>query len=659
MLTQTRNRIVFQLEQLLMRGPIARFAFVLALLLLLAISAGILIRLLVPGFETVGDSIWWAFEHVLVPEYVDGDDGVIKRTVATILIIIGSILFAGAVIAILVQWLDDTTTRLEMGLTPIRLGAHLVVLGWTSRTTNILKEVMASQGRVERFLRQRGAKRLHVALLAEQADAALSQQLRVQLGEQWNRSQIILRNGSPLSLDDLHRVDFRHAGTILLPAADSVASSIDADTRTVKSLMTLGAALAEATAEELPLIVAELQNPHLTETVNALYTGPMEIIAGDEIVARLMVQAVRHPGLSYAYSELLSDLHSNQIYVRNEPTLTGKSIAELTHNFTKGILLGLVRPRNKGFKAMLNPPDDLRLESGDRIVVLAPNYAAAAPPEKINSLVPITDKRVPRRAMPERRRVLILGWNHRAPALLREFAACAGEEFSIDIVSQVPTSSRLKRIAVEMLPEERLEINQMEFDYTVPAYLQSVDPGSYDNLVLLSSERLKSGVESDARTILGYLLLRKLMGEKQPSPPILVELTDADNVSLFEKRRGEIILTPVFVSHMLARVALRRELRAVFEDLFRSGGSEIFFRRIADIDLAETLSRIPDYEFVGGGYTFADLRRVADAQGEIAIGIRRAGRERTANGGIELNPKQDEELNLNEADELIVLATHN
>ena len=119
-------------------------------------AAGVLIRQLVPGFESLGDAIWWAFEHVVVPEYTDGDEGLVKRTVATALIVLGSILFAGAVIAILFQWMDETTERLELGLTPVAMDAHFVLLGWTSRTQTILKEIMVSQGRVERFLRQRG-----------------------------------------------------------------------------------------------------------------------------------------------------------------------------------------------------------------------------------------------------------------------------------------------------------------------------------------------------------------------------------------------------------------------------------------------------------------------------------------------------------------------
>lgn len=47
----------------------------------------------------------------------------------------------------------------------------------------------------------------------------------------------------------------------------------------------------------------------------------MEIITGDEIIARLMVQTVRHPGLSHVYAQFLTDVGGSQIYVREEPEL--------------------------------------------------------------------------------------------------------------------------------------------------------------------------------------------------------------------------------------------------------------------------------------------------------------------------------------------------
>ena len=143
MFVRIKNWLVFQLEQLMMRGTFARFGFVLILLALIALAAGVFLRLLAPGFESLGDAIWWAFQHVVVPEYVDdGDEGVVKLSFATALIVLGSILFAGAVIAILVQWMNETTARLEQGLTPVQLSNHVIILGWTDRTPTIVAELL-------------------------------------------------------------------------------------------------------------------------------------------------------------------------------------------------------------------------------------------------------------------------------------------------------------------------------------------------------------------------------------------------------------------------------------------------------------------------------------------------------------------------------------
>lgn len=241
--------------------------------------------------------------------------------------------------------------------------------------------------------------------------------------------------------------------------------------------------------------------------------------------------------------------------------------------------------------------------------------------------------------------------------MLTEFAANPKEKFTIDIVSQVSAAKRKKRIEAEGSALGQLQIKQLEFDYTVPAYLDDIDLHSYDNVVLLTSERLKSGAESDARTILGYLTLRDLMASDNSTPPVLVELADPDNVPLFENRRGEIIVSPLVVSHMLAQVTLRRELRAVFDELFGAADAEIHFYRIADYGVEEIVSRMPNRDMNPAGYTFSDLKLVADARGEIAIGIRQRGQESAPHGGVSLNPGSDKQNAFNDDDEIIVLTT--
>jgi hypothetical protein len=41
---------------------------ILLIILLVALATGLLIRQLVPGYESIGDAVWWAFVHLVVPD---------------------------------------------------------------------------------------------------------------------------------------------------------------------------------------------------------------------------------------------------------------------------------------------------------------------------------------------------------------------------------------------------------------------------------------------------------------------------------------------------------------------------------------------------------------------------------------------------------------
>lgn len=645
MFSRVKRSLALRFEQLVARGILAQLGVVAILVVSISLVGGLLIHQLDPEFDNFGEALWWAFEHMLVPEFIDGDDNFARRSVGTVLVVLCAMLFIGTVVAILVQWLDSVRRRLELGLTPISDKGHYVLLGWSSRTPTILKSIVSSQHRVGHYERPARARHPRLAVLVDGADSLLLQRLRALLGSHWRSGRVRVRSGSPLSATDMQSVDVTNAAVIVVPAADTPSTSaMDADTRTVKTLMSLDASLESEAFGDHPLVVAELRDPRNRQTLKALYKGPMEIIAGDEIIARIIAQSVRHPGLSHVYAQLLSDADGNDLYTFQDPKFVGQPAGELINSFPDGICLGVVRPRGDSFEALLNPPTALTLESGDRIALLAANRTGAAPPGSGGDQGAPRNRREPEAPRDECRRVLILGWNHRVPLILSILCEFAPESFEIDVASAVPAQRREKQIAAAGLSDHRLSLRQLELDYTVPGNLERVDPANYDKVILLPSERLGSRAESDARSILGYLLVGELLEPAAATPSVLVELADPENKALFARRRGEILDTPGIVSHMITRISLHRELRAVFDELFGSAGSEIRFRSLADYGLA-------------GENAFSALQQAARDQGEIAIGIRRAAGIGTPSGGVELNPGRDTVLQLGEGDELIVVTT--
>jgi ion channel POLLUX/CASTOR len=652
---QIVNRLKFLLERLVLRGAHYRLLVIAALIGLLSVLAGSIVYFLNAGVDGgFGDAVWWAFLRLSDPGYLGDDVGTLQRIVSTILTVLGYVVFLGALVAIMTQWLNQRMRALEAGLTPIAQREHVLIIGWTNRTPTIVQELLLSSSRVRRFLQLHGTRTLRIAILADEVTSELSLELRERLGRHWHERQVILRTGSPLRLEHLQRVDFARAAAVIMPATDFAEGGPDqADTRTVKTLLSMSSHPQLDHVSALPLAVAEIFDARRIDLARRAYGGPIEILASDAIVSRLIAQNVRHPGLSHVYGELLTHGRGNEIYVRGCGELAGLAFRDLPARFEQAVVLGVVRAEAGSYRPLLNPPPDTVLQPDDRIALVARSYSSTSPGEPGRVATPAQPVAPTAQQHAGTLRVLLLGWSHKVPALLREFDSYTDERFAIDIVSTAPAAARAIAIQRYGVSGERISVRQIEADFATPLALEQVDATDYDSIVLLGSDRLGSGEESDARTIMGYLLLRGILPE-HGGPAVLIELLDAGNVSLFRHRSSEVIVSPLILSHMLAQVALRRELRAVFDELFGPGGAEIVFRTAGE------------YGLEGLAATFSAVEAAAAARGEIALGVRTAplaaAAERSIGpadtGGILLNPPRDQEWRFRAGDAIAVLTTY-
>ena len=641
------NRLRFQVERLVLRGAHYRLLVIAAAIGLIAVLAGLLVYGYSGSFASPAQAIWWAFLRMTDPGYLGDDEGVLLRVVSTVLTVLGFVLFVGALIAILTQWMNQSIRTLESGFTPVALRNHVVLLGWTNRTPAIVRELVLAEGRLRRFLRLHGARGLRIAILADDVGAELRQELRDRLGRLWKERQTVLRSGSPLRVEHLRRVDYANAAAILIPARDFRQAGASADAGTVKTLLSMGGHRQDG-ARDLPLVVAEIFDARKIPVVRAAYPGRLELLASDAIISRLIAQNIRHDGLSHVYGELLTHGRGNQIYVREHVRFVGERFGDLRAFFPHAVLLGIARVENGSFQPVLNAPADLVIQEGDRLAMLARKYAetdpatstAAPPPGRAPA--PIPDAENP--SSPALRRVLLLGWSHRLPALIRELDSYADERFEVDVLSGMPAADRDRLVDRYAGMPERVRLRQLEGDYAAPKDLRRIDPGAYDNVVLVGNDWMESGEEADARTILGYMMLRGLLssGEK---PQILIELLDPENLPLLRRRGDEVLISPMVLSHMLAQVALRPEVHAIFEELFGPGGAEINFipaRRLGLVD-----RRV----------SFLEIEAAATTIGRTAIGIRRAEGREQRGGGVLLNPPREQVVQLVEADDVVVVET--
>ena len=643
MLDRLKNRLKFQIEQLLLRGAHSRLLFIASLVGLVAIGGGLLVQATDAPFDGDETAIWWAFLRLTDPGYLGDDEGVARRVISTALTVLGYVLFMGSLVAIMTQWLNQKIRNFESGLTPIVRRNHILILGWTNRTPAIVEELMYSEERVRRFLDRLGVRGLHVVILSEDVSLERTMELRSALGSLWDPRKITFRSGIPLRMEHLERVDFRNASVIILPGADFAYGSADeSDTLIVKTVLSIANQQGARSRQLLPLLVTELFDPSKILMTQKAYQGILEILATDVFITRCMAQNIRHPGLSHLFYEILSHRQGNSIYIRTFESFTGSRFWELAGACPKAILLGIVRPHRETFLSILNPSEDLILESGDRLVFLSETYQDCEIPKGLSSAQspprpqPTSQQRS-QIQIERKRRILILGWNRKVAPLIGELDDYPLEHFEISTLSRKPIVEREIELAKQAIDQKRVTVNHYEGDLTSLSDMEAAHPSSYDNVVMFGNDWLETQEKSDARTITGHLVLKDTLEGYVQEPRILVDLMDANNSGLFEDENTEVLVTPVMASHVLAQVALRRELNAVYAELFGASGAEICFRPVADYNIADQKIR------------FGALKALAADRGEITLGIR------LKNSSIELNPAEEKNYILQEQDDLIVL----
>lgn len=642
------DRLRYILERQLIKGVHYQLLVVGLFIGLISLIGGWLAWPSATAEVPLSDSVWWAFLRLTDPGYLGDDEGTWRRVISTVLTVIGYVLFMGTLVAIMTRWLISKMGVLEQGLTPVTISNHVVILGWTNRTLPLVQEIMDVTGGIQRLLKARDARRLRLVILSDTVNTERRQELSDTPGIGRRLKDIILRSGTPLHPEALHRVACLQAAVVLIPGRSQGGSTlVTSDMETIKALLTLHAQ-GQQSGQPLPYVVAEIEDVRKLNVMRRAYPGPLEIIASDAIVSRLMAQAILHPGLPEFYGEVMSVHDGNEIYLRSCENNAGQSLAEIAANCPQAILLGLVRRTEDEWVARLNMPTDERVRDDDNLVMLARQYQDADPAQGSDNPARAWQRSARVHASLAKvemgkKSVLILGWNRRLPALVHELATYSGQSFRLMMVSTLEADAQREALVQYSELAQQVPCEHLQADYMAETTLRRILQTQWDSILFISSDRLDSGEEADARAMVGYMAVDELLKGRAHRPQLLLELSDPANEELVVRNRSESIISPMILSHLMAQIAQRRELGLVFEELFTVGGAEILYRHQSDYPMQSVT-------------TFADLEAVAGLQGETALGVYRQipdGQGRR----LQLNPARELPLKLQPGDELVILTS--
>ncbi len=243
--------------------------------------------------------------------------------------------------------------------------------------------------------------------------------------------------------------------------------------------------------------------------------------------------------------------------------------------------------------------------------------------------------------MPVPRKVLILGRSHMIDEMLRELDRHLTTE--IEVCVAVDGDPEEIESAIDRSTLERLDLRfeSLQGDGQRGA-LERLDIPSYETVFLLADTSAETA-DPDAGTILTLLLLEDLRKKRGSVswPRLVAELYDPRNRELLRDTPvDDLIVSPEITSVLITQISELPVLAPVYRELLSAGGIEIGLRPLDAY--ANSEARL----------TFRDLVAACQSRFEVALGVLAArGEER-----VQLNPSKRAEIEVGEADRLIVLA---
>ncbi|MFE5393862.1 NAD-binding lipoprotein [Streptomyces sp. NPDC056568] len=554
-----------------------------------------------------------------------GATGTPLRVTMSVLLALVTLLYVSTLVGLVTTALTDRLTALRRGRSTVLEHGHAVILGWSEQVFTVVSELVAANA---------NQRRAAVAVLADRDKTLMEEALGTKLGSV-GRTRLICRSGPPTDPTVLPLASPATAGVVLVLPHDEP----EADAEVVKTLLALRAALAGAAHR--PPVVAAVRDERYRLAAR-LAAGPGGIVLeSDTVTARLIVQAARRPGLSLVHQELL-DFAGDEFYLVGAGSLTGRPFGDALLSYPTSSVVGLVRAGTP----LLSPPPETPVAPGDLLVVITEDDDTAWTADcaaLVDEAAIASGPPTPARA----ERVLLLGWNRRAPLMVDQLCRRALPGSAVDVVAG---PDEVTDRQVEESGEgggTGLRLTLHHGDITRPETLRRLDVHSYDSVIVLGRDpdRGQPSEDPDNRTLVTLLLLRRLEETSGRELPVVTELIDDRNRPLAPIGPGaDVIISGKLIGLLMAQISQNRHLAAVFEELFSADGAGVRLRPAED------------YVPTGRETTFATVVAAARRRGECAIGYRSLDGSTTSPGyGVRINPPKDERRRWAAGDEVVVI----
>lgn len=622
-----RQRLRYAFDNTLSKGTPALIAWLAIVTIAFLTLASILLTVAGAAPRSEGGAalsfpelMWHNLMRTLDAGTMGGDTGPASYLLLMLLVTLGGVFIVGTLIGLISNGVGNQIEELRKGRSLVAETGHVVILGWNDRIFAIVGELI---------LGNEHRKRNRIVIMADRDKVSMDDEVRERIDD-LKTTRVVCRRGSPIDLGDLKIVNFNAARAIIVLSPEGDAP----DAEVIKSI--LAVTNHPDRRPEKFHIVAEIRERRNMEPARLVGRDEAQLIETGETIARVIAQTCRQTGLSGVYTELL-DYGGDEIYFKRDAALDGLSFADALFAFDDSSMVGV---KTADGIVQLNPPMDRRFAAGDEAIVIASDAAAVRVGKHVPSLDPslMVEKRTSI-AKPEK--TLLLGWSSRAPIIIRELDGYVAPGSVMTVIADGP---RVEHDLAALRPVlTRQELDFRRGDSSDRTMLESVGPEQYEHIIVLCYADDLPVQKADAKTLVTLLHLRDIESKSGANRySIVSEMLDVRNRELAEiTQADDFIVSENLTSLLVAQVTENRDLRAVFDDIFDSDGSEIYLRPASD------------YVALGKPMTYWHVVEGARRRGEVAIGYRLA--EGTGDG-VRVNPPKGSSVTFGAEDRVIVVA---
>lgn len=570
------------------------------------------------------EGAWQSLMATLDSGTMGGDVGWSFRVVRFVATLIGIFLIS-ILIGTISSGIDEKIEELKRGRSNVIEKNHTLILGWSEKIFSIISELVIAN---------ENQKKPCIVILSEMDKVEAEDELRSKI-EDLKNTKIVVRSGSPLDSSDLVIVNPNEARSIIVLAPDTENS----DVHVIKTV--LGLTKGRNRKEGELNIVAEIKDEKNMEAAELVGNDEAIFIQSADIISRITAQTCLQSGLSVVYSELLC-FDGDEMYFKEEPSLVGKTYKESLVAYNTSSVIGIYSADNK---ALINPSMDYVIKAKDQIIAISEDDDTIVLNGKKDVNINLISSNIDVNHDIKIAHSLILGWNINGAKIIRELDNYVANGSLITIVAELD-DSEIKLINDLKTNLSNIRLTFINGEISDKKTLLSLNPETFTNIIVLSYKHLEIQ-ESDAKTLICLLHLRNISEHHDQNFNIVTEMLDLKNRELgVVARADDFIVGDNLISLLLSQLSENRDLKKVYDELFRSEGSEIYLK--------------PASRFIKPGETvdFYTILVNAAAINETAFGYRisKYGSDIEHNFGVKINPNKDEKITLNEEDYVIVLS---